>query len=121
MTDFPIKIGDGVTFAKTITETDVYLFAGITGDFSPVHVNRQVMERSRFGRRLVHGALVSGLMSTASWMANEKYPASGKETCQRRCNKGPCGGVKRDHSAYWACPRSPREGPARAAACLSMG
>ena len=80
MTEFPIKVGDGVTFAKTITETDVYLFAGITGDFSPVHVNQQYMEGSRYGRRLAHGALVVGLMSTTSWMANEKYPASGKET-----------------------------------------
>ena len=39
----PLEIGDSVSFAKTVGESDVYLFAGITGDFSPNHVNKEVM------------------------------------------------------------------------------
>ncbi len=44
----------------------MYLFAGITGDFSPNHVNKAYMERSSFGRLQAHGALLVGFMSTAS-------------------------------------------------------
>jgi len=41
MFEFQVKIGDQVTFSKTVGETDVYLFAGITGDFSGNHVNEE--------------------------------------------------------------------------------
>lgn len=44
-----------------------------------------------------------------------------RKHCQWRSKKGPFGGVRLGHSVLEACPRSPREGPARAAACLSMG
>jgi acyl dehydratase len=60
------RIGDVVTFAKTVSESDVYMFAGITGDFSPNHVNEQFMQESTYGRRIAHGALLVGFMSTAS-------------------------------------------------------
>ena len=56
-------------FSKTVSESDVYLFAGITGDFSPNHVNRQYMEKSSYGKLMVHGALLVGFMSTVSTMA----------------------------------------------------
>ena len=69
MTDFFVKVGDSVSFTKTVSETDVYMFAGITGDFSPNHVNKAYMERSRYGRLMAHGALLVGFMSTASTMA----------------------------------------------------
>src|SRR5919206_4764776 len=68
MQDFYVKVGDSVTFAKTVGETDIYLFAGITGDFSVNHVNEQYMARSKFGRRIAHGALIVGYMSTCSTM-----------------------------------------------------
>ena len=68
MTDFYVKIGDSVTFAKTVGETDIYLFAGITGDFSVNHVNEQYMAGSRYGHRIAHGALLIGFMSTCSTM-----------------------------------------------------
>ena len=45
MEPFYVKPGDRVTFSKTVGETDVYLFAGITGDFSVNHVNEQYMAR----------------------------------------------------------------------------
>ena len=69
MEDFYVKIGSKTTFSKTISESDVYLFAGITGDFSPNHINRQYMERSSCGRLMAHGALLVGFMSTVSTMA----------------------------------------------------
>ncbi len=69
MADFHVSVGDSVSFTKTVSESDVYLFAGITGDFSPNHVNQVYMERSRYGRRMAHGALLVGFISTASTMA----------------------------------------------------
>lgn len=59
-------IGARVTTAKTVTETDVYLFAGITGDFCPNHVNEAYCRGTSLGRRIAHGALTVGYMSTAS-------------------------------------------------------
>ena len=69
MPESPVPIGREVTFTKTISESDVYLYAGITGDFSPNHVDRTYMERSAWGRRMAHGALLVGFVSTASTMA----------------------------------------------------
>src|SRR5436309_2843854 len=66
MQDCLVKAGDRISFAKTVGETDIYLFAGITGDFSVNHVNEQYMARSKFGRRIAHGALIIGYMSTCS-------------------------------------------------------
>ena len=66
MSEFHVKIGDRVSFSKTVGETDVYLFAGITGDFSGNHVNEEYMKRSNYGRRIAHGALLVGFMSTTS-------------------------------------------------------
>ncbi|MDQ4060856.1 MAG: dehydratase [Pseudomonadota bacterium] len=68
MSDFYVKVGDSVTFAKTVGETDIYLFAGITGDFSVNHVNEEYMAGSKYGRRIAHGALLIGFMSTCSTM-----------------------------------------------------
>jgi len=62
-----VEVGQHYTFAKTVGETDVTLFAGITGDFSDTHVNDQYMkEKSNIGRRIAHGALLVGYMSTVS-------------------------------------------------------
>jgi 3-hydroxybutyryl-CoA dehydratase len=72
MSELYVKIGDSVRFAKTIGETDIYLFAGITGDFSVNHVNEQYMAQSKYGRRIAHGALLIGYMSTCSTMMIEK-------------------------------------------------
>lgn len=65
-TAFDIAVGDQVTFAKTIGESDVLGFAGITGDFAPQHINEDYMRRSEFGGRIAHGVLTLGLASTAS-------------------------------------------------------
>jgi 3-hydroxybutyryl-CoA dehydratase len=55
-----------VTFSKTVGESDVYLFAGITGDLSPNHVNEEAMRQTVYGARIAHGALLIGYMSAAS-------------------------------------------------------
>lgn len=62
-----------VLFSKTISESDTYLFAGITGDFYPVHIDEEYAKRQPVGRRIAHGILVMGLMSTvgARWMLQE--------------------------------------------------
>lgn len=72
MSKFYVSIGDSVSFSKTVSETDVYLFAGITGDLAPVHVNRALMEKSAYGQRIAHGALVVGFMSTTSSLMVEQ-------------------------------------------------
>jgi 3-hydroxybutyryl-CoA dehydratase len=61
-----VKVGTTVTFAKTVSESDVYLFAGITGDFSPNHIDAEYMSHGKYGERVAHGALLVGLMSAAS-------------------------------------------------------
>lgn len=68
------QIGDKAEFTKTISESDVYLFAGITGDLNPIHVNEIEAANSQFGNRLVHGILVTGLISGVIGM---KFPGPG--------------------------------------------
>ena len=58
-----LEIGMSASFTKTISETDVYLFAGISGDFNPVHVNEEFAKTTVFGRRIAHGALPQCLIA----------------------------------------------------------
>jgi 3-hydroxybutyryl-CoA dehydratase len=62
----PLEIGASISFSKTVGESDVYLFAGITGDFSPNHVNQEVMSKTPFKERVAHGVLSLGFASTTS-------------------------------------------------------
>lgn len=82
MTDFYVQVGQQVVVSKTVGESDVYLFAGITGDLSSNHVNEQVMGASSYGRRIAHGALLIGFMSAASTRMIETYgtPPNGEAT-----------------------------------------
>lgn len=59
-----IKINDSATFSKTISESDVYLFAGITGDNNPAHINEVYAQNSGFKERIVHGMLTASFIST---------------------------------------------------------
>lgn len=59
-----IAVGQKAEFTKTVTETDVVLFAGITGDFNPAHVNEVEAARGMFGGRIAHGMLSAGFIST---------------------------------------------------------
>ena len=68
----PLEVGDSVSFSKTVGESDVYLFAGITGDFSPNHVNQEVMSKTPYRERIAHGVLSLGFASTTSTMMIER-------------------------------------------------
>ena len=70
---FPATIGQKVKFSKTVAESDIYLFAGITGDFGRNHVDEEFMKRTKYGQRIAHGALLVGFMSTASTLILEKF------------------------------------------------
>ena len=59
-------VGSKVSFSKTVGESDIYLFAGITGDLSPNHVNAEYMKATRYGKIIAHGVLLMGYMSTCS-------------------------------------------------------
>ena len=58
-----IQLGQQASLRRTITETDIVLFAGLSGDLNPVHIDEISARESRFGRRIAHGILVSGLIS----------------------------------------------------------
>lgn len=58
-----MKIGDFAEFGKTVSESDVYLYAGITGDFNPAHVNEAYAESTFFKTRIAHGMLSAGFIS----------------------------------------------------------
>ena len=47
-----IKIGDKASVSKTISEFDVYAFAGVTTDFNPVHINKEFAKNSMFKQRI---------------------------------------------------------------------
>lgn len=59
-----LNIGDKASFSKTISESDVYLFAGISGDFNPMHVNELYCRQTRFKSRVAHGPLTQSLIAT---------------------------------------------------------
>ena len=59
-----IQLGDVSTFTKTVTEGDITLFAGVSGDFNPAHINAVEAEKGMFGRRIAHGMLSAGFIST---------------------------------------------------------
>ncbi len=68
------KVGDKAEHTKTVTEADVVLFAGISGDFNPLHINEEFAKKSQFGKRLVHGCFSSALISAVIGM---KLPGPG--------------------------------------------
>lgn len=60
-----LNIGDSSSFTKTMTETDVIIWVGLTGDLNPVHIDKEYSKTTRFGDVLVPGIMVAGLISTA--------------------------------------------------------
>ncbi len=57
-------MGDSAQISKTITEGDIELFAGVTGDFNPVHLDQAYAEKTMFKGRIAHGLLSVGLLSS---------------------------------------------------------
>ena len=60
-----LKIGDKTNFSKTVSEFDVDTFAGITGDFNPIHMNTESANKTIFSGRIVHGMLSAGFISAS--------------------------------------------------------
>lgn len=58
-----IKVGDRAEFGKTVSESDIYQYAGITGDFNPAHVNEVYAQKTFFKTRIAHGMLTAGFIS----------------------------------------------------------
>ena len=69
-----LEVGMKASFSKTVTEADVYLFAGISGDFNPIHVNEEFAKLTPFGKRIAHGALPQSLIAPVLGM---KLPGLG--------------------------------------------
>lgn len=59
-----IKVGDIGTYSRTVSEADVYLFAGVTGDLNPAHTNEEVSSKTMFKGRIAHGMLTASYVST---------------------------------------------------------
>lgn len=56
-------VGQTASCSKTITETDVVTYAGLSGDFNPIHIDKEYAKKTRFGERIAHGLLTSSLLS----------------------------------------------------------
>ncbi|MBF0302918.1 MAG: MaoC family dehydratase [Desulfamplus sp.] len=69
-----LKIGDFEEFSKTISESDIYLFAGVSGDMNPAHIDEQYAANTFFKGRIAHGILVGSFISTVIGM---KIPGPG--------------------------------------------
>ena len=68
-----VEVGRSTRFSKTVSESDVYLFAGITGDLDPNHVDEEYASKTSLGHRVAHGALIVGYMSAASTRILEDF------------------------------------------------
>ncbi|EXJ09905.1 MULTISPECIES: MaoC family dehydratase [Nitrincola] len=69
-----LEVGMSASYAKTISESDVYLFAGISGDNNPVHINEEYAKTTFFKKRIVHGMFSAALIST---VAGTRLPGPG--------------------------------------------
>ena len=69
-----IKIGDSASFTKTVTEADVYTFAGVTGDLNPAHIDEEYAKGSMFKGRIAHGMIGAGFISA---VLGTKLPGPG--------------------------------------------
>ncbi len=69
-----LEVGMSATYAKTITETDIVMFAGMSGDNNPVHLNHEFASSTMFEGRIAHGMLSAGFIST---VLGTKMPGPG--------------------------------------------
>jgi acyl dehydratase len=77
-----LVLGEEAAFSKTITETDVVLFAGLSGDFNPIHMDEEYARQTPFKRRIAHGALPQSLIAPVLGM---KLPGPGTIVVEIRC------------------------------------
>jgi 3-hydroxybutyryl-CoA dehydratase len=78
-----LSVGDADRFSKTVTETDIYLFAGVTGDLNPAHVNEVYAQGTFFKTRIAHGMLSAGFISA---VIGTRLPGPGTVYLQQTLN-----------------------------------
>jgi 3-hydroxybutyryl-CoA dehydratase len=69
-----LQMGETAEFSKTVSEADVYLFAGVSGDFNPAHINEAYAKETAFKSRIAHGMLAASFVST---VLGTKLPGPG--------------------------------------------
>ncbi|NPC55635.1 MaoC family dehydratase [Caenimonas soli] len=69
-----LNVGDSESFTRTVTETDIQLFAGMTGDFNPIHTDIEYAKTSRFGQRVAHGPIA---LSLVAYLVGMRLPGPG--------------------------------------------
>ena len=69
-----LAVGQSSSYAKTITDADIVLFAGVSGDTNPVHLDDEFAASTRFGHRIAHGMLTAAFIST---VLGTKLPGPG--------------------------------------------
>jgi len=69
-----LEVGEKAMFTKTVTETDVYNYAGVTGDFNPAHINESFAKNTMFEGRIAHGMIAAGFISA---VLGTKLPGPG--------------------------------------------
>ena len=67
-----VRIGESYEFHKTVTDADVSLYAGLSGDFHRLHLDDEYAKSTPYGRRIAHGAMLLGFMSTASTILSDR-------------------------------------------------
>ena len=77
-----IALGESASFTKTVTEYDVYNFAGVTGDMNPMHINHEFAKETVFGHRIAHGILCLGFISN---VLGNKLPGPGSIYVNQSC------------------------------------
>ncbi len=78
-----LKVGDTAEFSKTVSESDVYLFAGVSGDLNPAHINEAYASNTFFKTRIAHGMLSAGFISAVLGM---KLPGPGSIYIKQELN-----------------------------------
>ncbi|NNG06814.1 MAG: MaoC family dehydratase [Desulfobacteraceae bacterium] len=69
-----LKVGDTAEFTKTVSEADIYMYAGVTGDANPAHINEVYASNTFFKTRIAHGMLLGGFIST---VLGNRLPGNG--------------------------------------------
>ena len=59
-----LSVGQSAVYARTVTEADILMFAGVSGDYNPVHINEELAASTMFGGRIAHGMLSAAFIST---------------------------------------------------------
>lgn len=78
-----LSVGMEAVYAKTITEADVLMFAAVSGDTNPLHLNAEFAEKTRFKKRIVHGMVTTSLWST---LVGTKLPGPGSAYMSQEIN-----------------------------------